>query len=252
MNIKKSMVIVLALTISSCGATFTPVDISEKINLSAPAAGSIGFTQKEDDDFDKQYELTTSLGDKTSDTLKAYSNEMKINDPPLHVSKLSRIDNETATITLVEFHLVEPQARGIYYQKCYSAEQACAHTPFTEKVQSSDSDCAKRGAPYVCINPDIALDGESIVDAIAGINEVGLPSVQININGVAADRFTQITTANVDKPLGLLYRTTTPDGETKSTMISIATISGPLGESFEITFQDKKQAEDCAKQLHRD
>ena len=175
MNIKTSMIIVLALTIASCGATFTPV---------------------------------------------------------------------------VEFHLVEPQAHGIYNQKCYSAEQACADTPFTEKVQASD--CAKR-APYVCINPDIALDGESIVDAVAVTDEVaGLPSVRINISGVAADRFTQITTANAGKPLGLLYRTTTPDGETKSTMISITTISGPLGESFEITFQNKKQAEDFAKQLHRD
>ena len=178
---------------------------------------------------------------------KQGNNDISIDLPG--IQDMSRAKNVIGTIATVEMHLVEPSSDSSLYRK-YTAEQACSHSPFTQKVAVADG--SPGGQVYACLNPDIALKGESIVDARAGISSQGGPSVSVSASGSDVSKFFQVTTDNVGRPISTLYKTITPDGKSVSKVISIANINDPLQGSFEITFGNHgsmKQAEALAHQL---
>ncbi|GAM74801.1 protein-export membrane protein secD [Vibrio ishigakensis] len=83
------------------------------------------------------------------------------------------------------------------------------------------------------------LDGEHIIDARAGIGDMGSPEVNISLDANGGRKMSDFTRGNIGQPMATLYSEYSQDenGATQqsSEVISIATIQSPLGTRFRIT-----------------
>lgn len=83
------------------------------------------------------------------------------------------------------------------------------------------------------------LDGEHIIDARAGIGDMGSPEVNISLDANGGRKMSDFTRSNIGQPMATLYSEYSQDenGATQqsSEVISIATIQSPLGNRFRIT-----------------
>ncbi|MFT5234668.1 MAG: preprotein translocase subunit SecD [Shewanella sp.] len=96
----------------------------------------------------------------------------------------------------------------------------------------------KSGAPvYVARKP--LLGGEHIVDARAGLGEMGMPEVVINLDGSGGKIMSDFSRDNIGKPMATSYSEYSRDeqGKVRQTteIISVATIQSQLGDRFSIT-----------------
>lgn len=93
---------------------------------------------------------------------------------------------------------------------------------------------------------EIILRGSSITSAISGLDESGRPSVSVRLGGGGEGLFAKTTAENIGKPMAVLYVEVKSeskdvhgekiiDYQTDKHIISIATIQGALGNSFQIT-----------------
>jgi len=116
------------------------------------------------------------------------------------------------------------------------------------------------GAP-ILLNKRVIVTGDQMVAAQA-VNDAttGTPSVSVTLNSVGGQRMFDFTSANVGKPMAVVYTervptVTTVDGKevrsfrVNEEVISVANINGVFGKNFQTTGLEKKESEELAKLL---
>ncbi len=116
------------------------------------------------------------------------------------------------------------------------------------------------GGP-VLLNKRVIVTGDQMVAAQAVTDSTsGTPAVSVTLNNVGGQRMFDFTSANVNKPMAVVYTERVPtvtvvDGEevrgfkVNEEVISVANINGVFGKNFQTTGLQKKEAEDLAKLL---
>ncbi|MFH0263037.1 protein translocase subunit SecD [Vibrio barjaei] len=83
------------------------------------------------------------------------------------------------------------------------------------------------------------LGGEHIIDARAGVGDMGTAEVNISLDTSGGRKMSQFTRSNIGNPMATVYseysRNAEGDSEQLSKVISIATIQSQLGSRFRIT-----------------
>lgn len=114
----------------------------------------------------------------------------------------------------------------------------------------------QEGRPQL-LEKQIMLTGNHITDANSGVDEYGIPQVNISLDSEGGNKMSRATRGNIGKPMATVfieYKSTgerNADGklvfEKHEEVISIATIRAQLGSSFRITGLDSpKEARDLA------
>ena len=115
------------------------------------------------------------------------------------------------------------------------------------------------GGP-VLLNKRVLASGDEMVNARVGVDNNGLPAVDVTLNNVAGQRMFDYTSANVGKLMSVVYIERVPtvtmvDGkEVRSTKVSEEAlaptrIAGVFGKNFQTTGLEKTEAENLAKLL---
>lgn len=116
------------------------------------------------------------------------------------------------------------------------------------------------GAP-ILLNKRVIVTGDQMVAAQAVTDQTtGTPSVSVTLNSVGGQRMFDFTSANVGKPMAVVYTERVPtvtmvDGKevrsfrVNEEVISVANINGVFGKNFQTTGLEKKESEDLAKLL---
>lgn len=117
------------------------------------------------------------------------------------------------------------------------------------------------GGGPVLLNKRVIVTGDQMVAAQA-VNDptTGTPAVSVTLNNVGGQRMFDFTSANVNKPMAVVYTERVPtvtivDGQevrgfkVNEEVISVANINGVFGKNFQTTGLQKKEAEDLAKLL---
>ncbi|KAF1695543.1 protein translocase subunit SecD [Pseudoxanthomonas jiangsuensis] len=106
----------------------------------------------------------------------------------------------------------------------------------------------------------VIVTGDQMVAATSSVDQNGQPSVSVTLNNVGGDRMFDFTSANVGKPMAVVYTERVPqvtmvNGEevrsfrVKEEVISVANINGVFGKNFQTTGLEKTEADDLAKLL---
>ncbi|MDC0602550.1 protein translocase subunit SecD [Aliiglaciecola sp.] len=114
----------------------------------------------------------------------------------------------------------------------------------------------QQGIPQLLKNK-IMLEGSHIIDANSGVDEYGMPKVNISLDSAGGSKMSMGTKGNIGKPMATVfieYKTTGERDENdklifipKREVVSVATIRGQLGNRFEITGLDSpKEARDLS------
>lgn len=115
----------------------------------------------------------------------------------------------------------------------------------------------KEGQPYL-LNKKVIATGDQLINASSGIDQqTGTPEVSVTLNSAAAKRMFDFTSANVGKPMAVVYKETIPEtkvvdgkkvrtSKTTETVISYATIQGVFSNKFQTT---GLESSDAAAQL---
>ena len=117
----------------------------------------------------------------------------------------------------------------------------------------------RNGRP-VLLNKRVIATGDQMVTASASTDQNGLPAVSVTLNGVGGQRMFDFTSANVGKPMAVVYTERIPqvtmvDGKevrsfkVKEEVISVANISGVFGKQFQTTGLERNEADSLAKLL---
>ncbi|WP_313169797.1 protein translocase subunit SecD [Stenotrophomonas sp.] len=117
----------------------------------------------------------------------------------------------------------------------------------------------RRGMP-VLLNKRTIVTGDQMVKAATSTDQNGLPSVSVTLNSVGGQRMFDFTSANVGKPMAVVYTERIPqvtmvnDVEQRSfrvkeEVISIANINSVFGKEFQTTGLEKTEADGLAKLL---
>ncbi|HDS0922988.1 TPA: protein translocase subunit SecD [Stenotrophomonas maltophilia] len=116
------------------------------------------------------------------------------------------------------------------------------------------------GVP-ILLNKRVIVTGDQMVAAQAVTDQTtGTPSVSVTLNSVGGQRMFDFTSANVGKPMAVVYTERVPtvtmvDGKevrsfrVNEEVISVANINGVFGKNFQTTGLEKKESEDLAKLL---
>jgi preprotein translocase subunit SecD len=116
-----------------------------------------------------------------------------------------------------------------------------------------------KGGP-ILLNKRIIASGDEMTKASVGADSNGLPAVDVTLNNVAGQRMFDFTSANVGKPMAVVYieripQVTIVDGkEVRGTrireeVISVANVNGVFGKQFQTTGLEKAEADSLAKLL---
>ena len=112
----------------------------------------------------------------------------------------------------------------------------------------------------VLLSKRVLASGDQMVTASAGVDQNGLPAVDITLNAAAGQRMFDFTSANVGKLMSVVYieripQVTIVDGkEVRSTKVNEEAlaptrIAGVFGKNFQTTGLEKTEAENLAKLL---
>ncbi|AKC87693.1 protein translocase subunit SecD [Pseudoxanthomonas suwonensis] len=118
----------------------------------------------------------------------------------------------------------------------------------------------RRDGSPVLLNKRVIVTGDQMVAATSAIDQNGQPAVSVTLNNVGGDRMFDFTSANVGKPMAVVYTERIPqvtivNGEevrsfrVKEEVISVANISGVFGKNFQTTGLEKAEADELAKLL---
>ncbi|GAB3045858.1 protein translocase subunit SecD [Stenotrophomonas tumulicola] len=106
----------------------------------------------------------------------------------------------------------------------------------------------------------VIVTGDQMVAAQAMTDQNGSPAVSVTLNNVGGQRMFDFTSANVNKPMAVVYTERVPTVETvdgkevrsfrvKEEVISVANVNGVFGKNFQTTGLEKRESEDLAKLL---
>jgi len=112
----------------------------------------------------------------------------------------------------------------------------------------------------VLLNKRVIVTGDQMVAASVATDQNGMPAVSVTLNNVGGQRMFDFTSANVNKPMAVVYTERVPqvtvvDGKevrsfrVKEEVISIANINGVFGKNFQTTGLEKTEADNLAKLL---
>ncbi|MCJ2376933.1 protein translocase subunit SecD [Vibrio sp. ZSDZ34] len=91
----------------------------------------------------------------------------------------------------------------------------------------------------VVVNRRAVLGGEHIIDARAGVGEMGTAEVNISLDSMGGRKMSQFSRANIGNPMATVYSEYSRDAngvsQQVSNVISVATIQSQLGNRFRIT-----------------
>ncbi|MFL9582201.1 protein translocase subunit SecD [Stenotrophomonas sp. AB1(2024)] len=117
------------------------------------------------------------------------------------------------------------------------------------------------GRGPILLNKRVIVTGDQMVAAQAVTDATtGTPSVSVTLNSVGGQRMFDFTSANVNKPMAVVYTERVPtvtmvDGKevrsfrVNEEVISVANINGVFGKNFQTTGLEKREADDLAKLL---
>ena len=114
----------------------------------------------------------------------------------------------------------------------------------------------QQGIPQL-LEKRIMLTGSHIIDANSGVDEYGLPNVNISLDSEGGNKMSRSTRGNIGKPMATVFIEYKSNGERNKDdklifekheqVISVATIRAQLGSKFQITGLDSpKEARDLA------
>lgn len=117
-----------------------------------------------------------------------------------------------------------------------------------------------RGGNPVLLNKRTIVTGDQMVKADVATDQNGLPAVSVTLNSVGGQRMFDFTSANVGKPMAVVYTERIPqvtlvNGEeqrsfrVKEEVISVANVNGVFGKNFQTTGLEKAEADNLAKLL---
>ncbi|AMJ55502.1 MULTISPECIES: protein translocase subunit SecD [Stenotrophomonas] len=117
----------------------------------------------------------------------------------------------------------------------------------------------RAGRP-VLLNKRTIVTGDQMVKASTSTDQNGLPSVSVTLNSVGGQRMFDFTSANVGKPMAVVYTERIPQVtmvngveqrsfRVKEEVISVANINGVFGKEFQTTGLEKTEADGLAKLL---
>jgi preprotein translocase subunit SecD len=155
-------------------------------------------------------------------------------------AQAKRVLGSTAT---VQFHLVDYEADP------YEAERR-GRAPLGSELHYH-----RDGTPVV-LRREVIVSGDQLIDAI-GTYSQGQPVVSVRLDGQGGRRMLDATSANVGRPMAVLFIEQTPvlserNGEdvletaTDETVLSAPTIQGVFSSSFEITGLTPFEAQDLS------
>jgi len=112
----------------------------------------------------------------------------------------------------------------------------------------------------ILLNKRVIVTGDQMVAAQATTDQNGAAAVSVTLNNVGGQRMFDFTSANVNKPMAVVYTERIPtvnvvDGKevrsfrVKEEVISVANINGVFGKNFQTTGLEKSEAENLAKLL---
>ena len=115
------------------------------------------------------------------------------------------------------------------------------------------------GGP-VLLNKRVLASGDEMVNARVGVDNNGLPAVDVTLNNVAGQRMFDYTSANVGKLMSVVYIERVPtvtmvDGKevrsvrVREEALAPTRIAGVFGKNFQTTGLEKTEAENLAKLL---
>ena len=118
----------------------------------------------------------------------------------------------------------------------------------------------RRDGSPVLLNKRVIVTGDQMVTATSAIDQNGQPAVSVTLNNVGGDRMFEFTSANVGKPMAVVYTERIPqvtivNGEevrgfrVMEEVISVANINGVFGKNFQTTGLEKLEADELAKLL---
>lgn len=164
------------------------------------------------------------------------------------IQNMARAQEMIGKVAVVRFQLVDTD---------HDAEQVLSSgvVPFGSSLYRNED-----GRPVLLKN-QIVLQGRSVTNASATLDQNGRPAVSVQVSGSEVNKFSRITTDNIGKPLAVLYIETKPvtrvvNGKVKThfvqeaKVISVATIQSTLGHRFQITgLQSMQYSKNLALQL---
>ncbi|MFN7136942.1 MAG: protein translocase subunit SecD [Thermomonas sp.] len=117
----------------------------------------------------------------------------------------------------------------------------------------------RAGRP-ILLNKRVIVTGDQMVAATVATDQNGMPAVSVTLNGVGGQRMFDFTSANVGKPMAVVYTERIPqvtmvDGKevrsfkVKEEVISVANIQGVFGKQFQTTGLERAEAENLSKLL---
>lgn len=117
----------------------------------------------------------------------------------------------------------------------------------------------RAGRP-ILLNKRVIVTGDQMVAATVSTDQNGMPAVSVTLNGVGGQRMFDFTSANVGKPMAVVYTERIPqvtmvDGKevrsfrVKEEVISVANIQGVFGKQFQTTGLERTEAENLSKLL---
>lgn len=112
----------------------------------------------------------------------------------------------------------------------------------------------------VLLSKRVLASGEQMVNAKVGVDQNGLPAVDVTLNGAAGQRMFDFTSANVGKLMSVVYIERVPvvklvDGkevrsvEVREEALSPTRVAGVFGKNFQTTGLEKAEADNLAKLL---
>ena len=117
----------------------------------------------------------------------------------------------------------------------------------------------RAGRP-ILLNKRVIVTGDQMVAATVATDQNGMPAVSVTLNGVGGQRMFDFTSANVGKPMAVVYTERIPqvtmvDGKevrsfkVKEEVISVANVQSVFGKQFQTTGLERTEAENLSKLL---
>lgn len=196
----------------------------------------------------KLIDLAQSTIGQNLSTLRNRVNALGVSEPLIQQQGDSRIVVELAGVqdTAEAKKLIGAQATLQYRAGLYSPQQAIDAQQTGNIPPDANLILGDGGRPYL-VSKKIIVSGDELTDASSGFDQQsGSPKVDVTLNAAGARKMLDFSSANVGKPMAVVYidtitDTKTVDGKevrtskTTERVINYATINSPLSKNFQTT-----------------